>query len=227
MPASKSQQGVRRADVPLFRQIGAILREQAADGRLKPGDRIESEPELCAMFGVSRVTVRRALDLLERDGLIERTPGRGTFLRAPQRQASKPATPWRAAIAELERRESVLLRRGEGPAPDAVRAAFGLGAGAELEFDIRIFAQKNAPRVAVKRYFRPGLAAPPAGCKLGAAWCEALLAEPRFAMMLKTPAGSALMSLWWIETARGKAAVVNQMIQAGAARSIGISPDDL
>ena len=223
---SKSQ-AVRRADVPLYRQIGAILREQAADGRLKPGDRIESEPDLCATFGVSRVTIRRALDGLEREGLIERTPGRGTFMRGAQRQTSKNIASWRDLVASLKLRDSVLLREGEGPASDAVCDVFGLPAGAETPFEVRVYApRKEAPRLAVKRYFRPG-ASRPVSSKPVSAWCEALLAEPRFAMMLKVPAGSALLSLWWIEATRDRAVIVSQMLQPGAAYSVRIESDGL
>ncbi len=48
-----------------------------------PGDRLPSETALCAEFGVSRITVRRAVDELIREGLVSREQGRGTFVRAP------------------------------------------------------------------------------------------------------------------------------------------------
>jgi GntR family transcriptional repressor for pyruvate dehydrogenase complex len=50
-------------------------------GAWKPGEKIPSENELCAMFGVSRVTVRGAIQQLEILGLVETRHGGGTFVR--------------------------------------------------------------------------------------------------------------------------------------------------
>jgi GntR family transcriptional regulator len=60
----------------------ALLRE-IADGRLKPRSRMPSEHELMSSYGLSRVTVRAALAILERDNLIVRQRGVGTFVAAP------------------------------------------------------------------------------------------------------------------------------------------------
>lgn len=57
-----------------------VLKERIAAGDLLPGARLASEPELAQRYGVSRVTVRKALDNLAREGLIRRQPGAGTFV---------------------------------------------------------------------------------------------------------------------------------------------------
>ncbi len=62
------------------RRLYLLLRERIVGGALAPGARLPSEPELAAEHRVSRVTVRRALDGLEREGLIRRQPGAGTFV---------------------------------------------------------------------------------------------------------------------------------------------------
>lgn len=67
------------AKQPLYEQIERQLRRRL--GALSDGARFASEPQLAAEFGVSRMTVRAALDVLERDGLLERIPGRGSFAR--------------------------------------------------------------------------------------------------------------------------------------------------
>lgn len=67
------------ASQPLYERIEKQLRrrlDDAADGSSFP-----SEPRLAEEFGVSRMTVRAALAKLERDGLVERVPGRGSFVR--------------------------------------------------------------------------------------------------------------------------------------------------
>jgi GntR family transcriptional regulator len=58
-----------------------LLKEQIVSGGIAPEGRLPSEPELAARHHLSRVTVRRALDGLERDGLIRRQPGAGTFVQ--------------------------------------------------------------------------------------------------------------------------------------------------
>ena len=57
-----------------------LLKERITSGALQPGHRLPSEPSLAASHGLSRVTIRRALEGLSRDGLIVRQPGAGTFV---------------------------------------------------------------------------------------------------------------------------------------------------
>ena len=72
----------RRAGAPAWAQIDARLSDRIASGGLAPGERLPPERELAATLGVSRMTVRQALDALARRGLVERGVGRGTFVRA-------------------------------------------------------------------------------------------------------------------------------------------------
>ncbi len=62
--------------LPKYHQVYLVLREQLEDGRFAA--RVPAEMDLVKEFGVARVTVRRALGQLVADGLIERSPGRGT-----------------------------------------------------------------------------------------------------------------------------------------------------
>ena len=65
---------------PLYQHVAASLRQDITRGAHRPGDRLPSESELCARFGVSRITVRAALDLLASEGLLSRRQGSGTFV---------------------------------------------------------------------------------------------------------------------------------------------------
>jgi GntR family transcriptional regulator len=69
-----------RADRARYEQIADHLRGLVAEGG--PGDRLPSEAELCAEFGVSRMTARQAVQVVANDGLIDRRRGAGTFIRS-------------------------------------------------------------------------------------------------------------------------------------------------
>jgi GntR family transcriptional regulator len=67
---------------PLPVQVRSRLLQAIAERGLRPGDQIPTEAEVTELFGVSRSTVREALRLLERDGVIRTEHGRGRFLAA-------------------------------------------------------------------------------------------------------------------------------------------------
>ena len=79
------------AALPLYLQIAESLLERIESGELGPGDRLPPERELSEMLEVNRMTVRRALRLLENRGLLLRRQGHGTFIAEPkiERQASR------------------------------------------------------------------------------------------------------------------------------------------
>jgi GntR family transcriptional regulator len=77
-PLSRSSAGT------LYHQILVGLTGRIESGEIGVGDRLPSEADLVADFGVSRTTARRALDELRRQGLVRREPGRGTFLASPR-----------------------------------------------------------------------------------------------------------------------------------------------
>jgi DNA-binding LacI/PurR family transcriptional regulator len=64
----------------LYEQVCDHIIQEIASGRLRPGDRLPTEQEYATSFGVSRITIRRAMSRLQRDGLIERFRGKGTFV---------------------------------------------------------------------------------------------------------------------------------------------------
>jgi GntR family transcriptional regulator len=70
----------RQTKVPLYHQITQNCRDLIESGQLRPGEGLPSEWELSALYGVSRLTIRRALDELVRAGLLNRRHGVGTFV---------------------------------------------------------------------------------------------------------------------------------------------------
>ena len=71
----------RSPGTSLHLQMFTVLRDLIVRGQYRAGAMIPKEEELCAMFGVSRITVRRALADLEAEGLVEKRQGKGTFVR--------------------------------------------------------------------------------------------------------------------------------------------------
>lgn len=64
----------------LFRQVADALRRAVVDGTYVPGSALPPEPALCQRLGVSRATLRRAVDDLVEEGLVYRRQGAGTFV---------------------------------------------------------------------------------------------------------------------------------------------------
>jgi GntR family transcriptional regulator len=71
---------LKKGPIPLYLQLERILRKKILTGSYEASKPFPTDMELCRMYGVSRITVRQALKLLEDDGLIRREQGRGTFV---------------------------------------------------------------------------------------------------------------------------------------------------
>ena len=72
--------------IPLYYQLENILREKIYSGEYAPGDSIPTEDQFIQSYKVSRITVRQALASLEKDGLITRKRGKGSFVTEKQNQ---------------------------------------------------------------------------------------------------------------------------------------------
>ena len=77
-------QRVRGKEIPAYQKIQHAILRQIESGHLRPGDAVDSERELARIHGVSLMTARHGLSMLEREGLVLRRPGAGTFVGPPK-----------------------------------------------------------------------------------------------------------------------------------------------
>lgn len=71
-----------QSPISLYNQLRDLLLEKIRKGEWKPNDKIPTERELCKIYGVSRITVRQALESLSQEGYIYKKQGRGTFVKS-------------------------------------------------------------------------------------------------------------------------------------------------
>jgi GntR family transcriptional regulator len=79
----------RRNGLPAYQRIQRAIRQRIEAKQLKPGDAVSSERELARIHNVSLMTARHALATLEREGVVERRRGAGTFVAPPRIQFNK------------------------------------------------------------------------------------------------------------------------------------------
>jgi len=113
-PPETEQTPARGTGVALWKQIVERIEADIAEGRLAAGMRLPTEMELAERFGVNRHTLRRALSILTEQGLIEATPGRGTFVKEP---------PIRYPIGPRTRFSEIVSGEGRAPGGRLVRSA--------------------------------------------------------------------------------------------------------
>lgn len=127
---------MRQSAVPLWAQIERAIREMIHAGKYKVGDRLPAEPELAAMFGVSRMTIRQAVQKLVHEGLLTRGRGLGTFVSRPPLVRALNSQYLDGFFATLQAQGhavvSQVLRFERQPAEEHVAEALRLPPGAQV-----------------------------------------------------------------------------------------------
>jgi GntR family transcriptional regulator len=133
---------------PLYHQVYVALRGWIEDGTYAPGERIPTEPELCRAFGVSRITLRRAVSDLVRQGALLRRQGSGTFVRerGPSGSGREEARELARRVAGLGATTGIRDLRIAWVAPDAAtRAALELEGPARVHRSTRLRTRGGEP----------------------------------------------------------------------------------
>ena len=121
--ASRARKSSVRQDaasrVPRYLQVASALRRRIGDGHWAVGGKIATLEELEREFGVARVTVRQAIDLLQGEGLVKSFQGRGTFVTktVESNRWLQLATDWESLIAPIRDNVPHLLPSEVQPPP--------------------------------------------------------------------------------------------------------------
>ena len=151
----------RNDPLPLYVQLKEALRADIVAQRYHPHRQLPSERELCARHGVSRMTVRQALQDLTRDGLIYRRVGKGTFVGQPKiDQQLKTLTGFSQEMATRgSQPASRVLEARVLPASENIAAALHLSPGTEIVLLSRLRLADGIP-LAIETVYLPHLYCP-------------------------------------------------------------------
>ena len=147
--ASPPQLSLARTGTSLHRQVYLVLRDRLLAGVFQPGEQLPPEPALCEQFGVSRITLRRAVSDLEDEGLLERVQGRGTYVRVqPALPAASQGEGYVEDLRHLTNDTTVkVLELGEVPASPRVAERLHVPVGAMVQRSVRVRVRQGQPMV--------------------------------------------------------------------------------
>ncbi|AGJ56129.1 GntR-family transcriptional regulator [Streptomyces sp. PAMC 26508] len=165
--------------------IADDLRHQIKTGTIKPGERLSSEAGLAARYRVSTVTLRRALAVLQGEGLVEKIHGKGNYVRRPRRKIMYVGgwgtlDPWTAAEPTLR----ITVRSATVPASVHLTTLLKVPTGSPLAEYTCLSLEQGAPHGLARIYIPRDVA--PAGVLDDDSVCRE--AATRFAVLGPSPA---------------------------------------
>ncbi|MEM1287596.1 MAG: GntR family transcriptional regulator [Pseudomonadota bacterium] len=198
-------------------RVYLLLKDDITRGVLADGAGLPSEQKLAELYSVSRVTIRRALNALLRDGLIEKRAGSGSRVRSDSITRQLIKADISTLLPHLEqiasKTDARLLEFGYCEAPAAIAQGLGLTEKARVQRAVRVrfingepfsYLVTHVPEEVALSYSEADLATQPlfgllelGGVRIGGAsqTVSATLATPDLAASLKVAAGSALLTL--------------------------------
>lgn len=142
-----------RSHEPAYLRIATEITEKIRAGLYHAGDQLPTEPQLRTQYGVSPMTVRRAINILLDRRLVTTTQGKGTFVRAPDMgeaifRLQEITDLWvdDASVAVL------LLEAGIIAADDEIAAVLGLSPGDPVVFLRRVIQRNEQPLIYQQEY---------------------------------------------------------------------------
>lgn len=132
----------------LYLQLEADLKQKMMSGVYPVGERIPTELELCDEYGVSRITVRRAIQDLVEDGMLKKLRGRGTFVALPKHvlgMGRATQRGWSAFEGEGNPTHKEILEKTVISANEALAARLEIERGAQAYLIRRIIHEEEFP----------------------------------------------------------------------------------
>lgn len=147
----------RNSIVPLYEQLSEALLQKIQTGALSYGSQLPSEMAMAKQCGISRMTARRAIDILVNAGVAVRKPGKGSFIQ----RAEKSQVPFSSAysfsrwLSKLgcSVKTKVLVQEVTAHVPDMVREKLGLLPQAKAVFVKRLRYVNEQPVSVQSNYF--------------------------------------------------------------------------
>ena len=135
------------------RKVSLVLSDGIASGRYRTGESLPGEEALAKMFGVSRVTIRRALADLDAAGLIERKHGLGTFVRKkPDARDSSPIKALMSQVTQAGKLAVDVVAFEYGFPPEDVHKLLKLAPGDDVQRVVRVRRNKAGPIMHLTTY---------------------------------------------------------------------------
>lgn len=133
---------------PKYHQVYLVMRQRIREGAFSDGAAFPTEQDLTREFGVSRITVRKALERLQREGAINRQAGRGTFVNrgaGDDMVSASISGSIENLIAMGLRTQVDVISFDYGPVSPGISTKMGLPTGAEVQRVVRVRSHANRP----------------------------------------------------------------------------------
>src|SRR5512135_1112678 len=129
-----TNQRLKGGPIPLYHQLKQVLQSDIEQEIYQSGERLPSEPELVREYGVSRITVRQALDELEAEGRVVRRHGKGTYVA--ERRIEQELVRLTDFVEDMQQAgrnpSSRVLAFKHEPASLTIAKALNIGSGTEV-----------------------------------------------------------------------------------------------
>jgi len=146
----------RKSSVPLYFQLSELLEKSILSGQLSAGDRLENEISICERLGLSRPTVRRAIEELVDKGLLVRRRGLGTQVVHGQVTRGVELTSLFDDLERAGRKPSTkVLELKLLPADSIVAQQLGVLVGQKVVFLHRVRSAGNTPVAVMQNWIHP------------------------------------------------------------------------
>lgn len=141
---------------PLYIQLVDHIEAAVGSGVLQAGDRLPGEPVLVNQLGLSRATIRHAVDQLVERGVLMRQHGVGTqVMAAPESRPSGVISLQDELLANRQTPSTTLLKYAVVPVPDEIGEELGLDSGTEVVYIERLRFNGDRPIAIMRNWLHP------------------------------------------------------------------------